>query len=177
MTTMETMGQAGYPATGGGLWTGSEEDVVFLCTGCAAKFGSARQPSSCPHCGATGKTRDFPTFETSRIANQNDHFRVTLGMDAGIRGKIVLTLGVQELMDEYGAEILLKLSQYSEFSEDNDPWGARDFGTITVGRPGAYHRLYWKIDLFDLAYESGSEAPSDTSQTRRVLTLLLPSEY
>lgn len=174
---METMGQAGYPATGGGLWTGSEDDVVFLCTRCAATFGSARQPTCCPNCGATGKTRDFPTFETSRIANQNDHFRVTLGMDAGIQGKIVLTLGVQELMPEYGAEILLKLSQYSEFSEDNDPWGARDFGMMTVGKPGAHHRLYWKIDLYDLEYDFGSEAPSDTSQTRRVLTLLLPSEY
>ena len=28
---METIGQAGYSATGGALWTGSEEDVVFLC--------------------------------------------------------------------------------------------------------------------------------------------------
>jgi hypothetical protein len=98
-------------------------------------------------------------------------------MDAGIQGKIVLTLGVQELMPEYGAEILLKLSQYAEFSEDNDPWGARDFGMMTVGKPGAHHRLYWKIDLYDLDYDFGSEAPSDTSQTRRVLTLLLPSEY
>lgn len=174
---METMGQAGYPATGGGLWTGSEEDVVFLCTRCATKFGSARQPTCCPCCGATGKTRDFPTYETSRIALQNDHFRVTLGMDAGIRGKIVLTPGVQALMEEHGAEILLKLSQYSSFSEDNDPWGARDFGIMTVGKPGDDHKLYWKIDLFDLAYEYGSEAPSDTRQTRRLLTLLLPSEY
>ena len=85
---METMGQAGYPATGGALWTGSEEDVVFLCTWCATKFGSARQPSRCPCCGATGKPRDFPTYETSRIALQNDHFRVTLGMDAGIRFEV-----------------------------------------------------------------------------------------
>jgi hypothetical protein len=46
-----------------------------------------------------------------------------------------------------------------------------------VGRPGEYHRLYWKIDLYDLDYDFGSEAPSDTSQTRRILTLLLPSEY
>jgi hypothetical protein len=174
---METMGQAGQAATGGALWTGTEADEVYLCSRCTAKFGAPCQPSRCPTCGATGKARDFPTHETSRIALQNDHFRVTLGMDAGIQGKIVLTLGVQELMPEYGAEILLKLSQYAEFSEDNDPWAARDFGTITVGRPGEYHRLYWKIDLYDLDYDFGSEAPSDTSQTRRVLTLLLPSEY
>ena len=174
---METMGQAGLPATGGGLWTGTKAEDVYLCIRCEGRFPAPCQPCRCPTCGATGKARDFPTQETRRVALQNDHFRVTLGMDAGIQGKIVLTPGVQALKDAYGAEILLKLSQYSSFSEDNDPWGARDFGIMTVGKPGDEHKLYWKIDLFDLAYEYGSEAPSDTHQTRRVLTLLLPSEY
>jgi len=175
--TMETMGAAGNPATGGGLWTGTEAEMVYVCTGCAASFTSPCQPSRCPGCGHRGKTRDLPTFETSRIAHQNDQFRMTLGLDAGVRGKIVLTPGVTALMDEHGAEIMLKLSGFSEFSEDNDPWGARDFGVMAVGRPGACHRLYWKIDLYDLDYAYGSEAPSDPRQTRRVLTLLLPSEY
>lgn len=174
---METMGQAGHAAAGGGLWTGTEADEIYVCMRCAGRFGAPCQPSRCPTCGATGAARDFPTHETSRIALQNDHFRVTLGMDAGIKGRFVLTPGVQALMEEHGAEILLKVAGFSAFSADNDPWGVRDFGMITVGKPGAYHRLYWKVDLFDLDYQYGSEAPSDTSQTRRVLTLLLPSEY
>ena len=174
---METMGAAGFAAAGGGLWTGSEAEEVYLCTACGLRFKAATQPCDCPTCGFKGRARDFPTHETSRIALQNDHFRVTLGMDAGIKGRFVLTPGVQALMEEHGAEILLKVAGFSAFSADNDPWGARDFGMITVGKPGAYHRLYWKVDLFDLDYRYGSEAPSDTSQTRRVLTLLLPSEY
>lgn len=174
---METMGAAGLPASGGGFWTGTEADEVYFCTRCEITFQAACQPSGCPSCGMNGKARDLPTFETSRIARQNDQFRVTLGMDGAVPGKFVLTPGVQALMDEHGAEVLLKLSRFATFSEDNDPWGARDFGTITVGKPGDYHRLYWKIDLYDPAYEHGSNAPGDTSQTRRVLTLLLPSEY
>lgn len=174
---METMGAAGDPATGGGFWTGTEAELLYCCTGCEATFTSPCQPSRCPSCGRTGKAQDLPTCETRRIALQNDQFRMTLGMVVGIRGKIVLTPGVAALMEDHGCEIMLKLSGFSAFSEDNDPWGARDFGVMTVGCPGAYHRLYWKIDLYDLDYVSGSEAPSDPSQTRRVLTLLLPSEY
>ena len=174
---METMGAAGNPATGGGLWTGTDAELLYCCTGCEASFTAPCQPSQCPSCGRRGKARDLPTFETSRIARQNDQFRATLGMDADIRGKIVLTPGVAALMEDNAAEIMLKLSGFSAFSADNDPWGARDFGVMTVGRPSAYHRLYWKIDLYDPDYAYGSEAPSDTRQTRRVLTLLLPSEY
>lgn len=174
---METMGAAGDPATGGGLWTGTEAELLYCCTGCEATITSPCQPSRCPSCGRTGKARDLPTCETRRIALQNDQFRMTLGMDVGIRGKIVLTPGVAALMEDHGCEIMLKLNGFSAFSEDNDPWGARDFGVMTVGCPGAYHRLYWKIDLYDLDYVYGSEAPSDPSQTRRVLTLLVPSEY
>ena len=35
----------------------------------------------------------------------------------------------------------------------------------------------FKIDLYDVDYQYGSSEPSDPEQTRRVLTLLLLSEY
>ena len=37
--------------------------------------------------------------------------------------------------------------------------------------------VWFKIDLYDTDYQFGSPEPSDPQQTRRVLTLLLPSEY
>ena len=38
-------------------------------------------------------------------------------------------------------------------------------------------QVYWKIDLYDEDYQFGSEEPENPEKTRRVLTLLLPSEY
>ena len=37
--------------------------------------------------------------------------------------------------------------------------------------------VWFKIDLYDVDYTYGSPEPSDPALTRRVLTLLLPSEY
>ena len=61
----------------------------------------------------------------------------------------------------------------TNFSEDNDPWGIRDFGTVTVQG----EKLYWKIDCYDANREFGSDDPSDSALTHRVLTILFPSEY
>ncbi|WP_370331564.1 DUF3768 domain-containing protein [Aquicoccus porphyridii] len=41
-----------------------------------------------------------------------------------------------------------------------------------LAKPGASTH-----DLYDVDYTYGSPEPSDPDQTRRVLTLLLPSEY
>ena len=37
--------------------------------------------------------------------------------------------------------------------------------------------VFWKIDAYDLGYEWGSPDPADPSVTRRVLTLMLATEY
>ena len=37
--------------------------------------------------------------------------------------------------------------------------------------------VWFKVDLYDVDYTYGSPEPSAPEQTRRVLTLLLPSEY
>nr|WP_286190049.1 DUF3768 domain-containing protein [Roseobacter sp. TSBP12] len=37
--------------------------------------------------------------------------------------------------------------------------------------------IWFKLDLYDVDYQYGSPEPSDPEQTRRILTLLLPSEY
>ena len=62
---------------------------------------------------------------------------------------------------------------FSEFSEDNDPDGHHDFGSIRVGET----KVWWKIDAYDRDYDYGSEDPSDPAQTARVLTILFPSDW
>ena len=119
----------------------------------------------------------MPASDTEAIAGQNDRFRVSLGTDADIPGRIVMTQGVNALMSDHGPEILSKLISFADFSDDNDPYGNRDFGVLTIGSSEDRQRLFWKIDLYDVDYLYGSESPCDPAQTRRVLTLLLPSEY
>mgnify|MGYP000209299977 FL=1 len=38
-------------------------------------------------------------------------------------------------------------------------------------------KVWWKIDLYDRAYEYGSSNPTSLADTRRVLTILFPSDY
>jgi hypothetical protein len=42
---------------------------------------------------------------------------------------------------------------------------------------GETYSIFWKIDLYDLAYNIGSDDPANVDATRRVLTVLHASEY
>ncbi len=111
------------------------------------------------------------------IAEQNDRFRTTWGADFTVPGRIVMTHGAAALSHEAQVEIMVAVMQFSEFTEDNDPFGIHDFGIFTVTEGERDVRLYWKIDLYDAAYEFGADDCTDTAKTRRVLTILLPEEY
>ena len=109
----------------------------------------------------------------NRIAEQNDRFR---GGDPQIEGQILITPGIQALIEEAGEEpaaIFRIVQNFNTFTEDNDPYGTHEFGSFD------FHgqTCFWKIDAYDLNYEFGSEAPDDLSKTRRVLTILLGSEW
>jgi hypothetical protein len=114
---------------------------------------------------------------TESIAAQNDRFRTSMGTDPGVPGRIFVTPGVAALSADAKAQITPKVRAFSEFVFANDPFGFHDFGAFDVTHEGHTVRLFWKIDLYDLAYEYGSEAPTDPNRTRRVLTILLPSEW
>ncbi len=115
-------------------------------------------------------------FKGALMAEQNDRVRTSLGTDPGVPGRIVITAGVNALGAEAKAQIITTVRCFSELTADNDPFGLHDFGAFEVTDEGRTVRLYWKIDLYDLAYHFGSEAPDDPSQTRRVLTVFLPDE-
>ena len=108
------------------------------------------------------------TAKTARICELNDAFRRTF---AG--GNVVMTAGVDALPDMVKAEALKKAATFDDFNEDNDPYGEHDFGSFELcGR-----KFFWKIEYYDRAMEYGSEDPSDSEQTTRVMTVMLASEY
>lgn len=89
------------------------------------------------------------------IARQNDRFRTTWGADFTVPGQIVMTRGVAALSHEAQVAIMVAVMQFSEFTEDNDPYGTHDFGIFTVAEGEREVRLYWKIDGVDAPSHNG----------------------
>ncbi|SNT41369.1 DUF3768 domain-containing protein [Jannaschia aquimarina] len=114
--------------------------------------------------------------EATLIAAQNDAFRksITDGATAETpSGQVVMTQAIQSMGDAFVLDALRTVAAFDTFTEDNDPWGDHSFGAPEVNGV----KVFWKIDLYDLDYEFGSEAPSDPDRTRRVLTIMLPQDY
>ena len=91
-------------------------------------------------------------------------------------GMTVLTPGVDALMDGDPLKRLTlarAIAQFSAFEEGNDPYAERDFGSMVFDG----ERVFWKVDYFDQNLEGLSEAPWCASATRRVVTVMLASEY
>ncbi|MCC8977597.1 DUF3768 domain-containing protein [Bradyrhizobium acaciae] len=108
-------------------------------------------------------------IETAKkIAALNDAFRKSLS-----GGQVLMTPGVCGLPPMVVAAVILKVTEFSDFSADNDPHGEHDFGTFEL----CQRKFFWKIDYYDQRCESGSEDPTDPTKTTRVLTLMLASEY
>ncbi|MCQ2740708.1 MAG: DUF3768 domain-containing protein [Alphaproteobacteria bacterium] len=63
--------------------------------------------------------------------------------------------------------------EFSDFNEENDPYGEHDFGSFTYKND----KIYWKIDYYDLNCEYLSEDPSNPNVTNRILTVMLAEEY
>ena len=103
-----------------------------------------------------------------RIRALNDEFRRTF-----VGGVVVLTGGVAAMPAERRKSLLAKVRAFGAFSEDNDPHGEHDFGSVDE----AGLRCFWKIEYYDLATEFGSPNPADPSLTTRVLTIMRTDEY
>ena len=111
------------------------------------------------------------------IAEQNDRFRTTWGSDFTVPGQIVLTRGVADLSPAAKSIIMQRVQNFSEFTEDNDPYGDHSFGAFEFEIADNSYHIFWKIDLYDQDYNRGSCDPANVSVTRRVLTILHASEY
>jgi len=103
------------------------------------------------------------------IPELNDLLRTTF-----IGGKILTTIGINQLPAEVQENIITKVCTFDNFTEDNDPYGEHDFGAFEQLGAG---KIFWKIDYYAPDMERGSEDPSDPNQTCRVLTIMLAEEY
>ena len=111
------------------------------------------------------------------LAEQNDRFRTTWGADFTIGGQIVMTAAVAAAGTEWIAATMAAVQRFTDFNEDNDPYGDHAFASVLVTVGDETQNMFFKIDLYDLTYNYGSEHPTDLSQTRRVMTVMFPSDY
>src|SRR5882672_10072012 len=108
------------------------------------------------------------SLATAKIRRLNDLLRTT-----GAGGRILTTMGIDQLsMGEFAA-ILAAVARFDDFNEDNDPHGEHDCATLRV----AGHEVIWKIDTYDLDLQYHSPEPANPEVTRRVLTIMLAEEY
>lgn len=103
-----------------------------------------------------------------RIRTLNDRFRRSFS-----GGTVLVTSGIRSLPDAERAEVLHAVRSFTGFNPGNDPYSEHDFGSVEV----AGQRCFWKIDAYDLTLTEVSPDPADPNVTRRVLTIMLVSEY
>lgn len=110
-----------------------------------------------------------PPQRRDRIRFLNDAFRTQGPVQEGW----VLTVGIQSLGLSAIRAAIAAVVQFDQFTPDNDPHQEHDFGAFELQG----QRAYWKIDYYDVDLRFASSDPSDESLTRRILTILLASEY
>lgn len=116
------------------------------------------------------------------IARLNDRARQAVGLAC----VAVATEGFLALAASDQSRGRVLVETFDAFTPDNDPYGERDFGAIyldcdgrwTTTRPAQpVETVFWKIDAYDRDLRFGSEDPANPAITRRVLTIMLASEY
>jgi hypothetical protein len=81
------------------------------------------------------------------------------------------TGGIMALDEVTISEVFVGVQNFTKFTEDNDPYGEHDFGSLKVQG----HKVFWKIDYYDQQLKYGVE-PLDPD-CRRVVTIMLAEEY
>ena len=103
------------------------------------------------------------------ITELNDEFR----KNPMRYGRLMLTAGVNAKGQDFVARALRCIAGYENFPHGDDPYGEHDFGAFVLDR----ERIFFKIDYYDPTMEFGSEDPSDSTKTVRVMTVMLADEY
>jgi hypothetical protein len=119
-----------------------------------------------PHSSAKGAAPGHAPAE--RIRAVNDELRKT-----GAGGKTYLTRGLIEKGAAFVAKATAAVRAFDNFTDNNDPWQEHDCATLDVDG----ETVMFKIDYYDENMEYGSPDPADPRLTRRVLTIMLASDY
>lgn len=104
-----------------------------------------------------------------RIRELNDRFR-TKGLG---NGTLLVTSGIQAEGADFVVAVANAVRRFSDFNDDNDPWGEHDFGAVEVEG----QKVFFKFDYYTPDLTSGSENPANEGVTHRVLTIMLACEY
>ena len=83
----------------------------------------------------------------------------------------IATKGIMSLDAMTICDVFLGVQDYTNFNEDNDPYGTHDFGSFEVRG----HKVFWKIDYYNQDLTEGRK-PLDPD-CRRVVTIMLAEEY
>jgi hypothetical protein len=105
---------------------------------------------------------------TERIRALNDQLRQNIST-----GLAVITPGIAALGPEAVDRIVKSISVYDDFCHANDPHEEHDFGAFEAES----ETIFFKIDYYDNALSGHSPDPTDPTVTRRVITIMLASEY
>lgn len=101
--------------------------------------------------------------QVSDIAKLNDKFR-------GMCLDVFYTSGVRDGINDL-IGLSRKIEGFNKFTEDNDPYGEHDFGSLRFEGK----KIFWKIDYYDKNLEFWCDPLSP--ECRRVLTVMLAEEY
>ena len=100
-------------------------------------------------------------MSSKEIARRNDLLRRSIPC-VSPPNLVVLTRGVASLEQAEINQVLEKVRDFNEFTEQNDPWGEHDFGAFEHNG----QRFFWKIDNY------GGHGGYNL-----ILTIMLAEEY
>lgn len=75
-----------------------------------------------------------------KIRELNDRFR----RDGLGSGSVILTIGIQERGGEFAVAAIKAVREFDNFSNENDPWGEHDFGSVEIEG----EKVFWKLDYY-----------------------------
>ena len=113
------------------------------------------------------------TAETARLNDLARKSPRTVNASWLATGGVAALLAEGAVDEDRGQVMALALARYASFDEGDDPYGERDFGVLELWG----ERLFWKIDYYHPDRDEHSPVKWSTELTRRVVTIMLASEY
>ena len=108
-------------------------------------------------------TKQIVSETSAKIAAKNDAHRHSME-------GCTVTKGIAAMGEEVN-KIFVKVRDFTDFTEDNDPYGEHDFGSFTLSGV----KIFWKIDYYDENLEKWCDPLSP--DCNRVLTIMRADEY